>query len=194
MTVNLRLDMAVEGCRVIAAQVDELVQPEAFEVALNGVSPYRREKVLAFRFDKDRRLSLLAGLLLDELLRDRGLSERGMHYEVDALGKPRFREFDNLHFSLAHSGIVAAAALGEHPVGVDVECLSGFPNDITDPYTWTAMESVGKLTGEGVGVLVDEGTFEIPTGYIIEYRRIDDYLVCTALRGPHLEANRGTIS
>lgn len=179
--VNLDLDMTLMGCRVVAARVDELVQPDAFEAALAHVSSYRREKTLAYRFDKDRRLSLLAGLLLDVLLQDRGFSERTMRYVVDDSGKPWFEGVDNLHFSLAHSGVVVVAALGERPVGVDVECLSGFPYDITDPHTWTAMESVGKLTGEGVGVQVDAKSFLVPPGYTIEYRTIDDYLVCIAL-------------
>ena len=43
------------------------------------------------------------------------------------------------------------------------------------------MESVGKLTGKGVGALVDAGAFSVPVGYTIEYRTINDYLVCVAL-------------
>ena len=179
--MKLCLDMTLMGCRVVAARADELEPPEPFEVALASVSPYRREKVLAYRFEKDRRLSLLAGLLLDVLLQDWGLAECAMRYKVDDLGKPWFEGFDHLHFSLAHSGAVAVAALGECPVGVDVEYLPDFPRDITDPQTWTAMESVGKLTGKGVGALVDAGAFSVPVLYTIEYRTIDDYLVCVAL-------------
>ena len=47
--------------------------------------------VASLRFDKDRRLSLLAGMLLDELLCERGLRERDMAYVENDRGKPSGR-------------------------------------------------------------------------------------------------------
>ena len=80
METILDLDMREHGCRLVAAHVDELGDSRAFDEALPLVSEHRRAKARSFRFAKDQRLSLLAGLLLDELLHDWGLSERDMVY------------------------------------------------------------------------------------------------------------------
>lgn len=40
----------------------------------------------------------------------------------DKGGKPYFPEYPEIHFNLSHSGCYAACAIGEKPVGIDVEC------------------------------------------------------------------------
>lgn len=178
--MQFELDIRRGELRVVAALTDVFDGEIAFEEALAHVSGYRREKVRAYRFERDRRLSLLAGLLLDELLRERGLRERDMAYAEGDQGKPSFTEYPELHFSLAHSGEVAVAALADVPIGVDVERLVGFPRDIADPFAWTEMESVGKLFGTGVGVYVDSGDYRTPDDVAIEYFQARGHLVCLA--------------
>lgn len=165
---------------MIAAFTGALEDVDAFEAALANASDYRCAKARAFRFAKDQRLSLLAGLLLDELLRDHGLRERDMAYMEGALGKPAFANRGDMHFSLAHSGEMAVAALAASPVGVDVEHLPSFAYDVAEPYAWTKMESVGKLFGCGVGQYVDGDMFQVPAGIAIEHVELGDYLVCIA--------------
>lgn len=174
------LDIRDNGCRVIAARADALEDADTFEEALAHVSDHRRLKAKSFRFAKDRQLSLLAGLLLDELLRDYGLRERDMAYLVGPQGKPEFADRSDLHFSLAHSGSMAVAALSTSPVGVDVEHLPSFAYDVAEPYGWTKMESVGKLLGCGVGTFVDGAAFRVPAGVSVEHVELGDYLVCIA--------------
>ena len=180
MMLKLACDKRGPGWRLIAADDDQLSSPAAFDAALQLVSGYRRKKALAFRFEKDRRTSLLAGLLLDELLADCGLRERDMTYEVGEFGKPTLVGFENLHFSLAHSTGMAAGALSNAPIGVDVERLPGFPHNVAEPYEWTEMESVGKLLGCGVGTFVDSGNYERPANVSVEHFALGDYLVCIA--------------
>lgn len=45
----------------------------------------------------------------------------------DGAGRPRLAGFSDLHISLATRGGVVAIALAQHPVGVDVEAVSGAP-------------------------------------------------------------------
>lgn len=80
--------------------------------ALERVTPYRREKALRCRFDDDKRRSLGAALLLQHAFGD------GFSYTVGADGKPLA---GGVHFSLSHSGRFAVCAVGEAPLGVDVE-------------------------------------------------------------------------
>ena len=176
----LEFDIAERGCRAIGAFVDVLKEPGALEGAWAGASDYRRAKASSFRFEKDRHLSLLAGVLLDELLRERGLRELDMDYAESENGKPSFVGVPELFFSLAHSGRMAVAALSDFPVGIDVEHLPSFPRDIAEPYLWCEMEAVGKLLGCGVGVYVDGAAYCRPDGITVRHIPTGDYLVCLA--------------
>ena len=180
--MDLKLDISQEGCRAIGAFVDAFDRPGAFDEALANASGHRRRKVASMRLEGDRRLSLLAGVLLDELLRERGLRERDMAYVESENGKPSFAQHPDLHFSLAHSGQMAVAALAQVPVGIDVERLPEFPYDIAEPRLWTEMEAVGKLLGCGVGVFVDGGAYRRPGGICVRHASAGDYLVCLAQR------------
>ena len=168
------------GCHIVAGQTHALENAGEFEAAMGKVSAHRRAKVQSFRFAKDQRLSLLAGLLLDELLADCSLRERDMVYEVENGGKPVFANRPDLHFSLAHSEHMAVAALALAPVGIDVEYLPTFPHDVAEPFLWTEMESVGKLLGCGVGGFVDGESYCRPDKTTVEHILLDDYLICIA--------------
>ena len=180
--MRLRLDIQREELRLVAAAIDVFDEDVPFGDALARVSAHRREKVRAYRFERDRRLSLLAGLLLDELLRERGLRERDQAYVVGEHGKPAFATYPELHFSLAHGGEMAIAALAHAPVGVDIERLADFPRDIADPHVWTQMESVGKLLGTGIGGYVDAGDFCMPDGIQVEHFETCGHLACFATK------------
>ena len=168
------------GCHVVAGQTSALESEQEFEAALGGVSSQRRAKVRAYRFSKDQRLSLLAGLLLDELLGDYDLRERNMLFGEGEGGKPVFENRPDLHFSLAHSERMAVAALARAPIGIDVEYLPAFPRDVAEPFLWTEMESVGKLLGCGMGRYVDGEAYCRPAKTIVEHITLGDYLVCIA--------------
>lgn len=176
------MHIRTDGCHVAVGRTDALADGQAFEEALARVSAWRRAKAQAFRFAKDRRLSLLAGLLLDELLADYGLREQDMAFGEGDRGKPVFQNRPELHFSLAHSQDMAVAALARMPVGVDVEHLAAFPRDLAEPFLWTEMESVGKLLGCGMGDFVDGGDYRRPADVAIEHIELGDYLVCIARR------------
>lgn len=79
----------------------------------------------------------------------------------DARGKPVFPDYPELCFSLSHSGDYVACALGNVPLGVDVQCrrplsptLSRLARDeaaggLEFFVLWTMRESLFKITGEG---------------------------------------------
>lgn len=178
----LALDTRWNGCRIVGALVHRLVLPNAYEAALASVSSWRQRKAQSYRFRRDRCTSLLAGLLLDKLLRERGLRERDRSYVAGEQGKPAFSDCSELHFNVAHSGDMAVVALSAHPVGIDVESLSDFPYEVAEPYAWTEMESVGKLLGCGIGTFVDGAGYRRPEGVVVKHIMLDGYLVCVARR------------
>lgn len=177
----MHLGCNIGGCAFVAADIGWIEEGfGTYGNAMRALSPTRRGKALSYRFDKDRKLSVLASLLLDELLDRHGLREIEMRYVVDERGKPSFAAYPELYFSLAHSETVAVAMLGEVPVGVDVEYLPGFPRDLAEPYKWTEMESVGKLIGCGVSCYVDGMRFVRPSDVEICHMMLGEYLACAA--------------
>ncbi len=129
----------------------------------------RRERVMRYRFDKDRRLCLGAGLLLAFALRQAGASNLNLRALPN--GKPVLTASPDIHFNLSHSGILAVCAVSDQPVGVDVEVIQSanpeigalcfqkqelaWINQSNDParaFTrlWTRKESYLKRLGTGL--------------------------------------------
>lgn len=148
-------------------------QVDAFDIdlALARVSVQRREQALKFRHENGRRLSLAVYLLLMDGLREEyGIIEPPF-FSYTLEGKPFIAEHPDIHFSFSHSGNVALCALGDQPVGADVEVprkitpslVSYTMNDLEleqinaspDPvmqflFFWTRKEALLKLTAEGI--------------------------------------------
>lgn len=129
----------------------------------------RREQVMRFCFEKDRRLCLGAGLLLAYALRQAGASDLNLRRLSN--GKPMLANDPNIHFNLSHSGTLAVCAVSNQPVGVDVETQQNMDpgiaamcfqpieqewinqaDDQCRAFTrlWTRKESYLKLLGTGL--------------------------------------------
>ena len=138
------------------------------------ISAQRRQKVDSLRYQKDQWLSLAAGYLLEQGLKDLGVGA----YEIEygQFGKPYLQNIPDLHFSLSHSGHYAVCVFDHRPVGVDIEQLrpvSGAllqkvcteaeyrflnaqsPEKVPEIFCrlWTAKESFMKLEGRGLQII-----------------------------------------
>ena len=124
--------------------------------------PERQEKIARYRFDKDKLLSLAAGLLIRRAIGEKPIT-LGEH------GKPYA---DGCFFSVSHSGRIAAIAVDDTELGMDVEQLPDesrlkiagrfyhpaerqYVKQAEDPCRafceiWTRKEAVLKMTGEGI--------------------------------------------
>lgn len=151
---------------------DEVV----FNNALEGVSPYRRQKIALLKHIKDKNRSLGAAVALNEALKDYGLEERTMEYDLGEHGKPYFRYNPELRFSLSHSGDYAICSIGAYEVGNDIERIKSGKESIAQRFyakeeldwinaaqdlrekeerifrIWTMKESFLKVTGNGMSL------------------------------------------
>lgn len=177
-----------DGCEVKVADVTPLTAPGALDDALRRLSRYRRDKTLRYRFERGKMLSAGAGLLLDNLLRTRGLRERDMRYVEGEHGKPAIDGHPGLHFSLSHSGTLVACAIGDVPLGVDVQTVVTARESLVN-YTmsesekahlqaldnaaarnayftqlWTLKECYAKATGTGLSH--EFPSFEVTNGKV----------------------------
>ena len=155
---------------VLWMYADAVSDPETFRRAFDSMPFERRQKIRSFRFERDRQLSLCAGLLLCEGLKRAGVPNAGIAY--GPYGKPYLRDRDDVFFNLSHGGRIAAIAVSDKPVGIDVEPIRPFGEDVLRRvflpeelaaapgcdrerfYTvlWTVKESIMKLFGTGLSL------------------------------------------
>ena len=102
---------------------------ELTDAEISALSPFRRRKAEQFIQDRDRRLSLAAGVLLDRGLRKYGLREKNAVFAFGESGKPYLREYPNVHFNLSHSGEMANAVFSDREIGCDIEYIRPFDED-----------------------------------------------------------------
>lgn len=148
----------------------------SFQKAFESVSPYRRQRIILLKQQKDKIRSLGAAVALNAALRTYGLEERMMEYELGQHGKPYFRDYPELHFSLSHSGDYALCTMGPQVNGNDIERVRGGRERVAQRFfakeeaawieeaalpeereerlfrIWTMKESFLKVTGLGMSL------------------------------------------
>ena len=154
----------------------------------------RKQKVDRFRFEKDKKLSAGAYLLLDKLLKEEGITHPV--YKTGKYGKTYISNIENIHFNLSHSGKLVACTISDREVGVDIEYNdptidlniaknyfynSEYENIInsekpSDEFFkfWVLKESYMKYTGLGFNLDLD--SFEILMNETIELKNDKDNL------------------
>ncbi len=132
--------------KLLLTDTSPLAVPRLWERALACSLASRRKYALAYRFPKDQRLSIAAGLLLSRLLEDEGLAPEKAGTSFSHSAKPGLPGHPGWHFSLAHSGSIAVCLLGASPCGVDVETVGSFeryePGHILAPDELALLENV----------------------------------------------------
>ena len=92
------------------------IGPEGMETLLDQASPERKQRAMRC-LRREYALEILAGEALLRLALPGGVPELCR----TSGGKPVFRDREGLWFNLSHSSPYAALALGDSPVGIDVE-------------------------------------------------------------------------
>ena len=187
--------------------VDELKNPERFERGMH-LLPWeeRREKVLRYRFDKDRRLCRGAGILALYALKECGAWDLSLRCAAE--GKPFLAGEPHIFFNLSHSGCDAVCAVSEEEVGVDVEEIGRGGADVARISfvreeidwrkrqedrdraffrLWTRKESYVKCLGRGFSMDLksfsvspeDDGT----CAHHFHEMEVDAHMLCVCARG-----------
>ena len=157
--------------------VENLDMKRAYEL----VSKNRQEKIDFYRFDKDKKLSCGAYLLLKKMLSEENIIKPIFKFEK--YGKAYISNYENIYFNLSHSGKMVLCAISDKEVGVDIEYIdpeidlniakhyfynSEYENimnceNSSDEFFkyWVLKESYMKYTGLGMNLKLD--SFEIIT-------------------------------
>ena len=171
--------------------LDENLRIDELKEYVALLPPERQEKIARYRFEKDKLLSLAAGLLIR-----RAIGESPITF--DDHDKPYAQS--GVFFSVSHSGSVAAIAVDDIEVGLDVEQI---PDEnrlkIADRFyhprerayvkeaqdqcrafceIWTRKEAVLKMTGEGISTdLTAFDTTALPLSAQLYTSDLDDYCI-----------------
>ena len=143
------------------------------------VSKNRQEKIDFYRFDKDKKLSCGAYLLLKKLLSQENITQPS--FKTGKYGKAYISNHKDIHFNLSHSGKMVLCAISDMEVGVDIEYIdhtidlniakhyfynSEYENIMNSENSadeffryWVLKESYMKYTGLGMNLALD--SFEI---------------------------------
>ncbi len=172
---------------VSVVQVNQEYIEQHFDELVERLYPERKSRVLAFRRKEPAYVSVVAGLLLQELVEKQlGIHPDELVLEKNENGKPWIKDHPEFYFNISHAGDYVVLAYGDVPLGVDIEQIRGKDNlrvagrcftereyayvsgqkEADDSlsaerffYLWTMKESYLKLTGDGISVPLN--SFEV---------------------------------
>lgn len=142
--------------RIFIASTKNLENKKAFKDFYEKVPDYRKRKIDSCSSEKEKRLSLAAGILLSKAILYAGFDESCLDYDYKESGMPYFKNEPNLHFSISKSEERAICAISENPIGVDVEFIK--EKNEKDYEAWTKTESYAKATNTNLADLIEGKT------------------------------------
>lgn len=153
-----------------------------WELLYRRISAARKLKVDRFRFDNDKKRSLLGETLIAYALQYQyGISREEISFRFNEFGKPELEGRADIFFNLSHSGDWVVCAVGDIPVGIDVEIIKAMNESVCKKVLtakeyefysnirekrdewfyerWTLKESYVKAIGIGLSMSFDRIEF-----------------------------------
>lgn len=172
----------------------------------NSLPDFRKKAADSCKTPKDRERSLSAGALLLFCMKKAGvpLEETPCYNEN---GKIYFPHRDRFYVNLSHSGDYAACAFDSREIGIDIEKIRQYKENIAkricleeemqallaikkeeekdSAFTrlWTRKESAVKLSGEGIAGLLQVREVFLDNFYTKTYTPVQDYFLSVSSRG-----------
>ncbi|UHA76229.1 4'-phosphopantetheinyl transferase superfamily protein [Paenibacillus sp. 481] len=143
------------------------------------VTAEKRQRIKKYLRLEDAQRSLVADVLARQMLCEQlKASNKDLHFDTNAYGKPILRDVEHVHFNVSHSGDWVVAAVNHLPVGIDVEHIQHIDLGIAERFfspaesvdlfrqpikqrqtyfysIWTLKESYIKAVGMGLSIPLD---------------------------------------
>lgn len=171
------------------------IEKEEYEYFFSIMGKGKKERILRFQNEDDKKRSICAEMLAKcEIAKRYGIEPCDVILDTAENGKPYCKNL-NVHLSLSHSGDYAVCAIGENPIGIDIQKIvpynektarkvcSKIELEIIEKSAdksaefikfWTEKEAVMKMTGLGIG---EVGIKTCLDGKKIETVRFLDYFI-----------------
>ncbi|MCL2702949.1 MAG: 4'-phosphopantetheinyl transferase superfamily protein [Defluviitaleaceae bacterium] len=89
---------------------------------LKLVPPAKQTQILNFKFDIDKRLSLISDLFVRyAACRSLALNNSELYFATNAYGKPFLSGSASFHYNISHTRNAIAIGFSNRPIGVDIE-------------------------------------------------------------------------
>lgn len=161
--------------------IDDVSESE-YEKYYSLLAEEKKKRIDSFRFEKDKRLSVLAEMLAKKMIaRHCSIAPEDITIRSDENGKPYALKSDT-EFNISHSGNMVACALSDRPVGIDIQKMRHIDDKIiryvccADELdyilskeelkqrrffeVWTAKEAYFKCIGTGITDLKSISIFD----------------------------------
>lgn len=161
--------------------INILDKKEDYDKAYSSLSKQRKEKVDRLKFLNDKKLSILAELLLKKALKDCGIYS-SFEYKYNNHEKPYLDDINNIKFNISHSIDYTICLISTDDVGCDIEQIKEIDLKIADKFFskeessflnesnnkidtfyrfWTLKESFIKSIGQGLNIDLKSFTFDL---------------------------------
>ncbi len=164
---------------VFGIKIDRSMDQITFSKLLENVSEEKKERVGKYRKYEDKIRCMLGDLVVRYVLySEYKLKMHDMEFVNNDFGKPMLKSYDNIHFSISHSGEWVMCAFDDSPIGIDIEIYGNNDSGIVKRYfhekefeefmekdesektsffykLWTAKESYIKMVGKGLSIPLD---------------------------------------
>ena len=162
----------VSMIKIYLEDISTIDSEAKFNAYFDKLPKFRQEKILALKNKKDKYLSLLAGRLLCDGLRDLGLYNYINKIVIDENGKPYIPD-NPIYFSISHSGTKAMVVFSGNEVGCDIQIMKKDSVSLAERYfteeeqneiknsddpvktffkLWTLKECYMKSSGRGLSL------------------------------------------
>lgn len=195
------------------------MQEEIWSEWIHLLDCTRRDRIVELKQKKDRIQSVGAGLLLRYSFLQEGYTiEQWEQIKIQrsALGKPSIVQYPEFCYSLSHSGDWVICGVHSKELGADIQEMRPWKENVAKRFfameeyerillekkeerekvfykIWTAKESYGKLTGDGIGKGISQFLTSDDFGIITDtekndtvrikiYDTIPDYMVCVCAK------------
>jgi len=165
---------------VAALRIPSTIDRKTLSKLMTLVSEEKRTKMLRYKFESDLIRTLLAEVLLRmELCERLRIPNSELIFLTNPYGKPYLDRMSGCSFNLAHSGSWVCCAIGQKPIGIDVEQIRSIDFNIAKRYfsaleykdlisqeepskyffdLWSLKESYIKMIGKGLFIPLDSFT------------------------------------
>lgn len=151
---------------------------------LSLVSEYRRNRIIRYINELDKKRSLVAELLIKKAVMEKtGL--KNVVISRNRYGKPYIKNIEGFNFNVSHSGDYVAIGVSEREIGIDIEkkdridyhiaerffskkevqaifsCLGEQERIDTFYQIWTLKESYVKVIGKGLSIPLSSFEFDL---------------------------------
>lgn len=172
-----------------------------YERYIKLLSLDKQTQVYKFRFEIDRKLSLLSDLFVRYLVcKILNLNNADLAFCKNAYGKPYLAGFPDFQFNISHTRSAIAIGISDKSIGVDIEKIKSSDLKIAERFfcknefdyilsseerreklfckVWTEKEAYIKWVGKGLSIPLDAfDTTDTELSKILSSIEIDGYIV-----------------